>query len=69
VGGKQLRSRCTTPLGSIALVRVQGIVDHRGRRRGAQPPGYAFVGQNLGLVIWGHPDIMQSSITKEGDNK
>jgi hypothetical protein len=24
---------------------------------GAQPPGYAFVGQNLGMVIWGHPDI------------
>jgi hypothetical protein len=36
---------------------------------GAQPPGYTFVGQNLGLVIWGHPDIMQASITKEGDNK
>ena len=39
---------------------------------GAQPPGYTFVGQNLGLAIWGHPDIMQASIsaiTKEGDDK
>jgi hypothetical protein len=36
---------------------------------GAQPPGYAFVGQNLGMVIWGHPDIVQASITNEGDNK
>ena len=39
---------------------------------GAQPPGYTFVGQNLGLAIWGHPDIMQvsiSAITKEGDDK
>jgi hypothetical protein len=36
---------------------------------GAQPPGYAFVGQNLGMVIWGHPDIVQGSITNEGDNK
>jgi hypothetical protein len=23
---------------------------------GAQPPGYSFVGQNPGMVIWGHPD-------------
>jgi hypothetical protein len=36
---------------------------------GAQPPGYEFVGQNLGMVIWGHPDIVQASITNEGDNK
>jgi hypothetical protein len=35
----------------------------------AQPPGYAFVGQNLGMVIWGHPDIVQASITNEGDNR
>jgi hypothetical protein len=36
---------------------------------GAQPPGYEFVGQNLCMVIWGHPDIVQASITNEGDNK
>jgi hypothetical protein len=35
---------------------------------GAPPPGYAFVGQNLGVAIWGHPDIMQASITNEGGN-
>ena len=35
---------------------------------GAPPPGYAFVGQNLGMAIWGHPDIVQASITNEGDN-
>jgi hypothetical protein len=36
---------------------------------GAQPPGYAFVGQNQGLNIWGHSDIVQASITNEGDHK
>jgi hypothetical protein len=36
---------------------------------GAQPPDYTFVGRNLGMVIWGHPDIVQASITNEGDNK
>jgi hypothetical protein len=36
---------------------------------GAQPQGYTFVGQNLSMVIWGHPDIVQASITNEGDNK
>ncbi len=35
---------------------------------GAPTPGYAFVGQNLGMAIWGHPDIVQASITNEGDN-
>ena len=36
---------------------------------GAQPPVYEFVGQNLGMVIWGHPHIVQASITDEGDEK
>ena len=36
---------------------------------GAQPPDYEFVGQNLGMVICGHPDIVQASITNEGDEK
>jgi hypothetical protein len=36
---------------------------------GAQPPGYAFVGRNLGMVIWGHPNIVQASITNEGDKQ
>ena len=36
---------------------------------GEQPPDYVFVGQNLGMVIWGHPDIVQASITTDGDNK
>ena len=36
---------------------------------GAQPPGYEFVGQNLGVVIWGHHDIVQAFITDEGDEK
>jgi hypothetical protein len=35
---------------------------------GAPPPGYAFVGQNLDVAIWGHPDIMQAFITNEGGN-
>jgi hypothetical protein len=35
----------------------------------AQPPGYVFVGQHLVVVIWGHPDIVQASITNEGDKK
>ena len=35
----------------------------------AQPPGYVFMGQNLGVVIWGYPDIVQASVTNEGDNK
>jgi hypothetical protein len=35
---------------------------------GAPTPGYEFVGQNLGMAIWGHPDIMQASITNEGGN-
>jgi hypothetical protein len=34
----------------------------------APPPGYVFVGQNLGVAIWGHHDIVQASITNEGDN-
>jgi hypothetical protein len=34
---------------------------------GAQPPVYVFVGQNQGLNIWGHSDIVQASITNEGD--
>jgi hypothetical protein len=36
---------------------------------GAQPQGYVFMGQNLGVVIWGHPYIVQASITNEGDKK
>jgi hypothetical protein len=36
---------------------------------GAQPPGFEFVGQNLGLVILGHPDIVQAPITDEGDDE
>ena len=31
--------------------------------------GYVHVGQNQGLNIWGHSDIVQASITNEGDNK
>ena len=30
---------------------------------GAQPLGYVHVGQNQGLNIWGHSDIVQASIT------
>ena len=36
---------------------------------GAPPLGYVHVGQNQGLNIWGHADIVQSSITQEGDNQ
>jgi hypothetical protein len=36
---------------------------------GAQPLGYVHVGQNQGLNIWGHSDIVHASITNEGDNK
>ena len=35
---------------------------------GAPPPGYAFVGQNFDLVIWGSPDNVQATITNKGDN-
>ncbi len=77
-------------MGSSAFATPQLILG------GAQPPGYEFVGQNLGMVesvccllvlnlvsstlpcirrprqrllIWGHPDIVQASITDEGDKK
>ena len=36
---------------------------------GAQPQGCAFVGLNKDVVVWGHPDIGQPSITDEGDKK
>jgi hypothetical protein len=37
---------------------------------GAQPAGYVFVGTHPeGLVVWGHPDIVQDSITQAGDVK
>jgi hypothetical protein len=36
---------------------------------GTQPQGYAFVCLNEGVVIWGHPNIVQASITDEGDKK
>jgi hypothetical protein len=36
---------------------------------GTQPPGHVIVGQNLGVVIWGHHDIVQAFITDEGDEK
>jgi hypothetical protein len=36
---------------------------------GAPPLGYVHVGQNQGLNIWGHADIVQASVIKEGDNK
>ena len=36
---------------------------------GAPPLGYVHVGQNQGLNIWGHSDIVQASITNQGDNK
>ncbi len=35
---------------------------------GAEPPGYAFMGQNFNLVIWGSPDNVQATITNKGDN-
>ena len=36
---------------------------------GAPPLGYVHVGQNQGVNIWGHADIVQAPILKEGDNK
>jgi hypothetical protein len=57
---------------SVSQLAVMGPLAERAQSLilgGAQPPGYAFVGQNLGMVIWGHPDIVQASITNEGDNK
>ena len=48
------------PLAVAALPLILG---------GAQPPGHVFVGQNLGVVIWGHHDIVQAFITDEGDEK
>jgi hypothetical protein len=59
-------------LGSVSQLAVTGPPAERAPPLilgGAQPPGYAFVGRNLGIVIWGHPDIVQASITNEGDIK
>ncbi len=57
---------------SVSQLAVMGPLAERAQLLilgGAQPSGYAFAGQNLGMVIWGHPDIVQASITNEGDNK
>jgi hypothetical protein len=59
------------PGASVSQLAVTGPPTERAKlliMGGAQPPDYAFVGQNLGMVIWGHPDIVQASITNEGDN-
>ncbi len=60
------------PGASVSQLAVTGPPAERENQLildGAQPPGYAFVGQNLGMVIWGHPDIVQASITTDSDNK
>jgi hypothetical protein len=59
-------------MGSVSQLAVTGQPVERAPPLilgGAQPPGYAFVGRNLGMVIWGHPDIVLTFITNEGDNK
>jgi len=60
------------PGASVSQLMVTGPLAVDARQLilgGAQPQGYTFVGQNLSMVIWGHPDIVQASITNEGDNK
>jgi hypothetical protein len=57
---------------SVSQLAVMGPLAERAQLLilgGTQPSGYAFAGQNLCMVIWGHPDIVQASITNEGDNK
>jgi hypothetical protein len=60
------------PGASVSQLAVTGSLAEKTLKLimgGAQPPGYVFVGQNQGLNIWGHSDIVQASITNEGDNK
>ena len=63
MGGPGASVSQLSAMGPLAVAALQLILG------GAQPQGYVFMGQNLGVVIWGHPDIVQASITNEGDKK
>jgi hypothetical protein len=49
---KSSSSTCVTPMGSIEFVRVQGLVGHRGLRRGTRPGQGSSAGAGRRRLSW-----------------